>query len=250
MYQEILEEAGLSPNEAKIYETLVELGESTISKIAIAAGVHRRNAYDAIGRLIDKGLAFQILAAGENHYNAVDPAKLLELVGEKQQKIQAALPGLLKKFTHRTAPEEAYIYRGLEGQKNVWRDMLRIGKDSYFIGAKGGWFDPRLKTAQMQFFKEANRKKIKFFNLFDYEVKTQLPELYRNYPAELKSRFLPKKYSTSSGIGIFGDYIVTYTGLMLGKIGDDVVFFVIKSKNLADSYRTWFWYIWEQSSEK
>lgn len=47
MYEHILEGLGLSPNEAKIYEALVERGESSISDIAVAAKIHRRNAYDA-----------------------------------------------------------------------------------------------------------------------------------------------------------------------------------------------------------
>ena len=62
MYQEILEGLGLSPNEAKIYETLVERGESSVSEISVAAKIHRRNTYDAIQRLINKGLCFQIFS--------------------------------------------------------------------------------------------------------------------------------------------------------------------------------------------
>lgn len=250
MYQEVFEGLGLSPNEAKIYEALLERGESTISDFAVAAKIHRRNAYDAIQRLIDKGLCFQIFSQKENRYNAVDPDKLKELVAEKGQKLEAILPDLKKKFAERFAPEEAYIYRGLEGQKNVWRDMLRVGGECYFIGAKGGWFDPRIEASRIAFFKEANRRGLKFINLFDYETKVQMPDFFRDYPAKFhKYRFLPKKYSTSSGIGIFGDYIVTYTGLLLGKIEENVVFFMIRSKNLAESYRKWFWYMWEQSEE-
>lgn len=117
MYQAIFEDLGLSPNEAKIYEALAERGELSISAIAVAAQVHRRNAYDAMQRLIDKGLCFQIFSPSGDRYNAVDPDKLLELVGEKQKRLEAVLPELKKKFRTRLAPEEAYIYRGLEGQK-------------------------------------------------------------------------------------------------------------------------------------
>lgn len=250
MYQEILQEAGLSPNEAKIYEAMVELGESTISKIAVSSGVHRRNAYDAMNRLVDKGLCFEILSGGENRYNAVDPGKLLELVSEKQQKIQAILPGLQKKFVKRIAPEEAYIYRGYEGQKNIWRDILRIGANTHNIGAKAQWFDPKLDSARVEFFKEAKRKRLKFHLLFDHEVKIQMPDFPKTYPAELHYRFLPKEYSTNSIVHIFGDYVVTYTGVGLGKMSENTVFFVIRSRDLAESYRTWFWYMWKQSSEK
>lgn len=248
MYQEILENLGLSPNEARLYEAFLEHGESGVSDIAVAAQVHRRNAYDAIERLINKGLIFQIFSTGENKYNAVSPDKLLELVAEKENVLQKILPELRQKFGDRFAPEEAYIYRGLEGQKNVFRDVLRVGQKSYFIGAKGGWFDPRLKQAMTSFFKEAKRKKIKFTQLFDYIVKEKAKDFPEYFPGDLKYRFLPKEYSTDSAIHIFGDYVVTYTGMGLKKLEDNVVFFVIHSAHLAESYRTWFKYMWDQSS--
>jgi len=250
MYQEILQELGLSPNEAKIYEALVEKGESSVSAIAASGAVHRRNAYDAISRLVEKGLCFEIFSSGENRYNAVDPDKLTELVGEKQQKLSTILPQLKKKFTKRLAPEEAYIYRGLEGQKNIWRDMLRVGADNYVVGAKGGWFDPKLESSRVEFFKEANRRGIKFHQLFDHEIKIADPSFPKNFPGNLKYRFLPKEYSTNSLMQIFGDYFITYSVFAIKQVPENVAFFVIKSKDLAESYRTWFWYMWEQSSEK
>ncbi|MFA4937418.1 MAG: helix-turn-helix domain-containing protein [Patescibacteria group bacterium] len=248
MYQEILENLNLSPNEARIYEALVEHGESSISDIALSAQVHRRNAYDAIQRLINKGLCFQIFSTKENRFNAVDPDKLLELVNEKRQKIESILPSLKQKFSKRIAPEEAYIYRGFEGQKNIWRDILRVGGQILNIGAKAQWFDPKLETSRISFFKEANRRKINFFLLFDHEIKIQMPEFPKQYPAKLEYRFLPQEYSTNSVANIFGDYLVTYTGITLGKMSENTVFFIIHSKELAESYRSWFWYMWKQSS--
>jgi sugar-specific transcriptional regulator TrmB len=250
MYQEIFENLGLSPNEAKIYESLIGKGESSVSKISVSAQIHRRNAYDAIHRLIDKGLIFEIYSPTETLYNAVDPDKLVELYAEKEQKLKNILPDLKKKFTQRIAPEETYIYRSYEGLKNIWRDILRIGAHVYTLGAKGQWYDPRLETSRMAFFKEANRKKIKFIQLFDYEVKTRLPNFPKQFEGKLQYRFLPKEYSTNSTTNIFGDYVVTYTGVSLGKISESTVFFILHSKDLAESYRTWFWYMWEQSSEK
>jgi len=250
MYEPVFEQLGLSPNEARIYEALLSRGESSVAEISVEAKVHRRNAYDAIERLINKGLCFQIFSSTENKYNAVDPDKLLEFVAERREQLEKVLPDLKKKFGERVAPEEAYIYRGHEGQKNIWRDMLRVGQDSYFIGAKGGWFDPRLTASREAFFKEANRKKIKFIQLFDHTVKEKLPDFPKHFPGKLEHRFLPSKYSTNSAIHVFGDYVITYTGLGIGAIDEHIVFFVIHSKNLAESYRTWFWYMWGQSSAR
>jgi hypothetical protein len=59
---------------------------------------------------------------------------------------------------------------------------------------------------------------------------------------------LTKEFSTNSAIHIFGDYVITYTGLHLKQLSDEVVFFIIHSKNLAEDYRKWFQYMWGQSS--
>lgn len=249
MNTQIYEALGLSPNEAKIYESLIETGESGISAIAVKAKIHRRNAYDAIARLIDKGLVFEIFSSEENRYNAVDPDKLMELLVEKQATLNKALPELKKKFITRHAPQEAFIYKGLEGQKNIFRDMIRVGADSYFIGAKGGWYDQRIEAARQAFFKEAKKKNIKFIQLFDFEAIKQMPNFPKHFEGDLKYRILPKEFSTNSAIHIFGDYVITYTGLPIGKISEDVIFFVIHSKDLAESYRKWFWFMWNLSKK-
>ena len=54
MYEELLREMGLSPNEARVYEALLKTGEASVQTIAIKSKVHRRNVYDAISKLMEK----------------------------------------------------------------------------------------------------------------------------------------------------------------------------------------------------
>lgn len=217
-----------------------------MSSLAVTAKVHRRNAYDALERLIDKGLCFQIFSGAENTYGAVNPDNLRLLLEEKRNQLEVVLPELNRKFVTRIAHEEAYIYRGIEGQKNIWKQLLASGEDSYFIGAKSAWSDPRLADGRVEFFKEANKKSIAFIQLFAHELKEKRPNFIKEFPGKLRYRFLPKEYPTDSAIQIFGDYVVTYHGLFIDALADDVVFFVIRSRQLADDYRTWFTYMWEQ----
>ncbi|MDD5031918.1 MAG: helix-turn-helix domain-containing protein [Patescibacteria group bacterium] len=248
MFAETLQELGLSPNEAKIYEALLGLNQAGVGEISSKAEIHRRNVYDAINRLIDKGLIFPILSKGENIYSPVDPGKLLELVKEKETSLNKILPDLKKLYENKAGTQEAYIYRGVEGFKNYLRDILRVGEDVYMIGAKLGWFDPRLKNFIDSFLKEAKRKKIKFFHIFDAEVKEKgretLPLLGTDY------KFLPPEFSTNSAIDIFGDYVVTFTGLKLYKIDEEVTLFVMKDGKLAESYRIWFKFMYDMCPPK
>lgn len=243
MYTQIFQELGLTPNEAKIYETLIEEGETTVGEVAVKGKIHRRNVYDAINRLVEKGLAFQVLAKGENIYKAVDPAKLLELIKEKEDRFKKILPDLQTKYKSTPRGQEAFVYRGVEGFKNYLRDILRLKQDVYFIGAKGLWFDPKLKTFLKSFLIEAKRLDINYHHIFDAEIQTK-----QNIIGELGEiyKFFPPKYSTQTCIDIFGDHVTTFTGLGPGEIDEDIAIYVLVDEILADGYRTWFQFIWDQ----
>lgn len=244
MFNEILQQIGLSPNEAKIYETLLGLKEAGISEIASQANIYRRNVYDAIKRLIDKGLVFPILSKGENTYSPVEPHKLLELVREREKRFTDILPELQKQYEERKNCQEAYIYRGIEGFKNYMRDILRVGKDVCFVGGKLVWLSPSLKAFSENFFKEAKKKKIKFYGIFDAEAKNQPPDDLKHFGPAYK-KFLPPKYSSESAMIIFGDYVVTYSDIKLKKMGEDMTIFVLRDRHLAESYKKWFWFMYE-----
>ena len=83
------------------------------------------------------------------------------------------------------------------------------------------------------------------YHLFDHDVKESGHSIVGIVGKHYK--FLPKKYETSSAVDIFGDRVNILHNIHLGKIGndDEITFTVIVNKNLADSYRTWFQYMWD-----
>src|SRR3989338_3765444 len=243
----LYEDLGLSPNEARIYYALVTYGGSGVSTIAIRSKVHRSNAYDSLHRLIEKGLVYEVFGQRETLYEAVDPGKLLEFLEEKQRKLQSALPALLSRYQKHRAPEQAYIFKGIEGVKNYLRLALKTGEDVYSLAAKGAWFDPRLQTFTEWFLKEAKKKGMKYHHIFDDEVREKLPDVLKAVGKPYK--FLPKDFSTDSTMDIFGDHVVTFNGLELGNLRDDLTIFVMVSPGLAESYRTWWKCVWDKLPE-
>jgi len=63
-YEEMLRDLGLSLNESKIYEALLSIGESSVQQISLKSHVHRRNVYDSLNKLMDKGLASEVFVKG------------------------------------------------------------------------------------------------------------------------------------------------------------------------------------------
>jgi predicted DNA-binding transcriptional regulator len=243
MYTEIFQELGLVKNEARIYEALLIEGESSVGHISIKSKVHRRNVYDTINRLMEKGLVFEIVAEKENLYQAVHPDKLMELIQEKTMILDKIMPDLRKLYKTTPHEEEVYVYRGAEGWKNYMLDMLRVGEPVYFIAAKGGWLDERVRNFFPKFEKEAKKKKLEYFHLFDHEVKKGCPEIIPHVGGSYK--FLPKGYSTTVAIDVFGDHVNIISGMKIGGLAEDFAFTVIVNKEIANAYRTWFQFMWD-----
>ena len=133
----------------------------------------------------------------------------------------------------------------LKGDKTGFH-ILKEGKTYYCIGAKGMWFDPRLKFFRMKFDRERKKSNIQFKHIFDEEVKTKSPE-----PLQFEKnryKFLPKKYCSNLTIEFFGDYTVIYTGEDYGKLKEKPTLFVLKSKEIADGFKKLFQFMWDKSS--
>jgi sugar-specific transcriptional regulator TrmB len=244
MYNEIFQDIGLSPNEAKIYETLLLTGVSGVGDISTHANIHRRNVYDALQRLTHKGLVFVIFQKGENRYSAVNPDKLMELLKEKERSLQQILPNLHTIYETDPPEEAAFIYKGIEGYKNYMRDLVRVGEDTLFLGAKGLWYTPGIDDSFLKDFKQmAKKKKMHYRTIYDPRVPEELPQALKNVGGEYK--VLPKGYETNGVCDIFGDYVVTFTSEGIGNFGEDGVVYVMINKQLADSYRTWFQFMWD-----
>ncbi len=248
MYEELLREIGLSPNESRVYEALLQIVESSVQAISLKSKVHRRNVYDSLNKLMEKGLVSEVFVKGEKRFKAINPRRLLELLKEKEERVNKVLPEMQSKYEAVEEKEEAYLYRGIEGFKNYLQDILKTKEIVYFIGAKAFWLDERLQHFLPRFQRERKRLGIKFMHLFDYEVKEQKLEILKLVGKPYK--FLPKEYSSPTAVDIFGDYVVTFVGVKPGQLEEEPLMFVMKSRKLADGYRKFFQFMWDHCTEE
>lgn len=242
MFEQILQKLGLSPNEAKIYETLLSLDSANVSTIAVKSKIHRRNVYDCINKLIEKGLVSELSLDTEKQFKAVNPNRLLALVKEKEDILLENLPLMQARFQEAEHKEQAYVYKGIQGFKNYLQDILDLGEDVYCIASKNGWADKNLEAFMLRFYQRLHKKGIKVYNLFDYEMKDEIPDFL--ITKKIPYKILPQGYSTDSAVDIFGNHIVTFTGISVKKLEKDLTLFVTISSKLANSYRNWFRMIW------
>jgi len=248
MYEKVFEQFGFAKNEAIIYEVLLTEGELSVGDVAKKSEVHRRNVYDSLNRLIEKGVVFEIYNQRENHYQAVDPHKFREFIQEREDMLDRVMPSLQELYKAVPHKDDVFVYRGPEGWKNYMNDMLQTEETAYFIGAKGMWLDERVKHFFPRFEKEFKAKGMKFYHLFDHEVKEQCPEIFDH--TGKNHRFLPSEYSSGGAIDIFGDRVNILSNAKIGGFGEDFSFTVIVNKDIADSFRKWFHLMWDLCPEE
>jgi len=137
MNTKILENFGLTNNESKIYLALLELNSTTANKISERTGIHRRTIYDILEILIEKGLVSFVIESNKKYYQAESPQRFLDILNIQTQEFEKILPELLIKQKLNKESQEATIYRGKKGAKNVYDLMLQTKKTIYVFGSSG-----------------------------------------------------------------------------------------------------------------
>lgn len=229
-----MQEIGLSNTEAKVYLALLELGSALAGEITKKSEVNRTNVYDALERLIEKGLVTYVISANRKVFEPVNPERLQEILKEKQEKLASTMPELQLKFKTSKTKEEATIFKGKKGIKSIFEDILNEKKDLFVYGAESRFAD-MLPAYQKHWNQERAKLGIKVKIIYNEKVKQKKTEEKLKL---LEMRFLPKDYDFPSTILIYGDKVVTivWTELPFG--------FMIKSTDAAKSNMNFFEILW------
>lgn len=234
MDEKILENAGITRVEVKVYLTLLELGSSLAGAVTQHSGVQRRTVYDALERLIEKGLVSYIKTNNRKYFQAANPRKLIEITKEKLDKINESLPELELRFNMSKEKQETTFFRGKYGLKTVFDDQIATGKEILIIGASSNAYDI-VKYYFDRYDKLRQKKKIFAKVIFNQKMKKKIP------CAEI--RYLPKEYNSHTATNIYGDKvaIILWT--------ENPFAILINNKEIADSYRKYFELMWTLSTK-
>lgn len=186
-----LQDAGLNETEAKIYLASLELGQTSVSRIARKSGIKRTTVYLSLENLMEKGLMSVIKKEGKALYYAEDPRNLERIMAERKQKISELIPQLLA-FTNLidNKPEIRY-FEGEEGLKDVIMDSLEHGtREILMMFSESYLFDFGEEFFEKIYRPERIKRKISSRVLMPNNE--QMLNFSSNNPQSLRqSRFLP-----------------------------------------------------------
>ncbi|MEK6928253.1 MAG: helix-turn-helix domain-containing protein [Nanoarchaeota archaeon] len=230
MEESVLTELGLTKAESKIYYTVLKLKTCTVRGISKECGFHRTNIYDILEQLKEKGL-ISIFKEGKTiKYNASDPSNLYELLRERKEVLDKIFPDLQSLYKSSSEEVKVELFKGNEGMKSAWRDMIKVGKPLYGFGIKGQLRE-KLPTFAEQWLRDLKNNKIPYYGI--YTKKGNAPKYY----TEIK--YLSEELSSPVATFIYGDNI------NINIWEPTLVAIVIKSKLVASMYKKHFDLMWK-----
>lgn len=124
MLPDLFQKIGFQPKEAMVYTVLYQRGPNPVSTLAKLSGIKRTSVYDVLKTLIQKGLILSF-QQGSTTYFAIDDVQ--KLYFDQKEKVQYAekIVQELKAHSLNTEGLQVNYYKGQEGYREMYEDILR-----------------------------------------------------------------------------------------------------------------------------
>lgn len=236
MNENILAGIGLSTNEAKAYLALLEIGTATGGQVAERSKVHRTNVYDALDRLVKKGLISYFTKEKTRYFEATDPGNLLNLLKSKERELQQIMPELALSRQMAHVKSGAAIFEGINAFMDILYEFLDFNESILVYGIPQ--IAPQmLRTKIPHFHKERIKRKIPMKHIYNHNAKARIR--YLNTLPYVEAKYLPARFDSQVSTNICGDEVV----LVLWS--NPPLTIKIKNVRIADSYKKYFELLWK-----
>ena len=239
MVRELLENLGLTKTEITVYLKLLEINTGSASEIAERAKCYKKNVYDALERLVRKGLVSYAKEEHRRVYHAASPEKLLEFLDVKKREIQGILPQLSAIYHSPPVHEEMFfVFKGKNGVKSIFEDIIKSKVNYDKLGSEGKFKElfPYYYN-QYQDKKRENNIACRVISNFKEKKSAVVTETFG------KIKFLSDEFLNPATTIIYGHKVA----IVIWK--DEPIGVLMNSQEVANSYRYYFELLWKLAEE-
>lgn len=242
MEQVDLRRLGLSQTEAKLYLALVRLGTCDVQKLVEETGFYKANVYNALERLVGKGMISKVIEGNRRIYQLQRPEALVEYVQNKKADldVEEELAKAIVREVEKTKKllrftETATVFRGIAGVKQIYAEIVNEKLDYLVFGSPKeseqiieGYYWQNLHAKQKEY-------GIKAKMIFHKSLRHWKKIMPKNL---IEVRFLHEEFEPLTETTIYGNKVafVVWT--------DKPVVTIIHNEHVANSYRQVFKNLW------
>jgi len=244
MFEKELQKVGLTSGEAKVYESLLLLGPSTVGPIVKKASVAYSNIYEILNRLMEKGLVSFITRDKTKYFQAVEPRRLSQFLDSQEERLKESrleinelAPRLERLMKLAPSREEVEIFSGVRGLETAYENLL--------FGAKKGdvlfffyQHEPDYYDLAEQF----------YFRQWPWLKKRDIPgrgianESYRHTVLSRKSpSFLTTRYVP---FPVPGNFDIIQDKVLITSWQERPIGILIESGEIAENFKKYFQSLW------
>ena len=241
----LLKRAGLEEKEVEVYLALLAMKSGRVTSIASASKQSRSHTYLVLQSLEKKGLVSHIESGKVIQFVAEPPHRIVNFAKDRVQEwketetlLEGALPQLASLTSAIIDQPRVTTLRGLEGTKQVYRDVLLQKGFCAFFNAEVMFKAFKQNVVPMLF----GDQKLQGRELFvDNEgARRYLKEIPQDDDYEV--RLLPKHMQFLSEMVIFGDTIALFA------YDDELTIIKIENQNFADTFKALFEGLWKSAT--
>ncbi len=234
----VLEEIGLTRAEIKVYVALLKRGATTAGPLLDETSLQNSTLHKILNKMVKDGLVSFIVKGKIRQYQAVDPTTILKMIRVRQARFTELLPQL-KAISMPTERQDVEVYDGIKGLENMLYEMVK--------GARKG--DEYLFFAFYTKDREELDKVFKFYADFEKERKKMGIVSKGIVPTSVRAEFVRSgreirnvrfvDFPVPLNMSIFNDKVI------FTPWEDKEVSFLAHSRQLADSFRKYFYSIYD-----
>jgi sugar-specific transcriptional regulator TrmB len=237
MDEKIFQEIGFTNAETKVYLALLKTGITTAGPLLDETKLQNSTLHKTLHKLVSKGFASFTIKGKTRYYQASEPENVLKFIKEKENKFESMLPEL-KVLQKPIEKQEAEIFEGFKGFKNMCYEFIKDGK----------------KGDEYLFFSFYTKNPDDFDNIYNFykefeQERKKLGLIVKGIaPKKIKDKFEGRNiknvrfvdFPVPLNISVFNDKVI------LTPWEDRQVSFLINSKQLADSFKQYFYSIYSK----
>ncbi len=244
----ILQNIGLTEEQAKVYLCLISSGTLPARKIAVNTGINRSLVYKILKQLIEQ----ELITETENKrsvstFTALHPSKLHRLLKKKEddlkladQSYEEALSTLTTHYNLVCGKPSIRFYEGLDGIKMMYKDILRTGTNIDIIRSQLNENSPEFQSLIQSQIKLQAAKGIRVRAIVPHDLPYDDKILEND-----RKHGIVRKRVPSEDLNLPALVIVYGNKVSMTAFGDCIITTVIEDKTIADTYRIIFERLWK-----
>lgn len=252
MYNDLLQQLGLSDKEAAVYEALTTLGTATAADLLTEVSLKRPTVYHAAGSLVEKGLAEETWVKGKKAFRLTHPRSLEKLLAQqkqalaqKTQALEGAIPSLVSSYNLAVHKPNVQFFEGEEGAARFMEDSLSAKTEIL------QYHDP---AAVKEYIQDINARYVKKRIARDVAKRMIIPKKKSSLTQFAEGSAAYKKISHVRSIPV-GRFAPAVLAIYDNKVAyltmkpESMIGVILEDEDIAEMHRQLFEYTWTTAAK-